>query len=99
MLPLVIDSEARSEIRHAADYYDRQRPGLGTRFEADLLRTRNRILDNPLQFAEEEDGFRYALLDVFPFSLIYQVNDTRILVLAAAHHKRRSGYWQDRIRR
>lgn len=96
---LVIDEDARTEIRLAADYYDRQRPGLGTRFEADLLRVRNRILDNPFQFAEEDDGFRYAVFDVFPYSLIYHVNENRILVVAAAHHKRRPGYWHDRIRR
>jgi len=98
MLTLDIDIDAREEIQHAADYYDRQSPGLGTRFEEGLLRTRDRILSNPLGYAQEDDGFRYGMLDIFPDSLIYFVNDLRILVGALAHHKQRPGYWRHRIR-
>jgi len=98
MRTLDIDIDARTEIQHAADYYDRQNPGLGTRFEEDLLRTRDRILSNPLRYAQEDDGFRYAMLDIFPDSLIYIGNDLRILVVAVAHHKQRPGYWRHRIR-
>lgn len=98
MLSFEIDAEARLEIQQTADYYDRQNPGLGTQFEADLLRTRDRILSNPLAYAEEEDGFRYAVLEIFPYSLIYKVQPHRILAIALAHHKRRPGYWYHRIR-
>ncbi len=96
---LEIDTEARVEIQNAADYYDRLQSDLGTRFEADLLRTRNRILSNWLMYAEEEDGFRYAILDHFPYSLIYKTQSDRILVVALAHHKQRPGYWYNRMRR
>ena len=99
MFTLEIDIEARAEIHQAADYYDRQSSGLGTRFEADLMRTRDRILLNPLMYAEEDDGFRYALLDIFPYSLIYHSDADRILVVAVAHHKQRPGYWHQRIRK
>lgn len=100
LIPIIeIDSDARAEIQNAADFYDRLRPNLGTRFEADIMRTRDRILTNSLMYAEEDGGYRYAILDHFPYSLIYKLYDDRILVVAIAHHKQRPGYWHDRIRR
>jgi len=35
----------------------------------------------------------------FPFLLVYSIEVDHILVVAAAHNKRRPGYWLDRLDR
>jgi hypothetical protein len=40
---------------------------------------------------------RRALLRRFPFSLIYAVETTAVVIVAVAHQSRRSGYWRNRV--
>ncbi|TMG80352.1 MAG: hypothetical protein E6H78_18725 [Betaproteobacteria bacterium] len=44
-------------------------------------------------------GLRRAVLRRFPFSLIYAEGPDAIVIVAIAHHKRRLGYWRQRIAR
>jgi hypothetical protein len=37
------------------------------------------------------------VLSGFPYSVIFQLEDDIILVVAVAHAKRRPGYWRKRI--
>jgi hypothetical protein len=41
-------------------------------------------------------GTRRLLLQRFPFSIIYRVESTWVLVVAIAHQRRRPGYWRRR---
>lgn len=40
---------------------------------------------------------RIRRLGRFPFSMIYRISDTEILVIAIAHARRRPGYWLPRL--
>jgi hypothetical protein len=42
---------------------------------------------------------RPRVLQRFPYSIIYLVERNEIVIVAVAHHKRRPGYWLDRLRR
>ena len=42
-------------------------------------------------------SFRQWILPRLPYSLIYRDRDGEIRVFAFAHHKRRPGYWRDRL--
>jgi len=56
MWRLDVSSEAELEVFAAALRYERERPGLGFRFEADVNGLFARLLENPFQFPEIEEG-------------------------------------------
>ena len=41
-------------------------------------------------------GTRRVFPTKFPFSVVYAVRETEIVILAVAHFKRRPGYWRER---
>ena len=73
MRRLDVSSEAELEVFEAALRYERERPGLGFRFEADVNGLFARLLENPLQFPEVEQGARRALVRHFPYSAFFAV--------------------------
>ena len=44
-----------------------------------------------------DHGTRRFLLRRFPFSLLYRVELTRLVIVAVAHAHRRPGYWKQRL--
>ena len=52
MRRLDVSSEAELEIFEAALRHERERPGVGLRFEADVNEVFVRVLENPFQFPE-----------------------------------------------
>ena len=59
-----------------------------------------RLLDlmqrNPESFPPYDDEHRFAVLRRYAYTLVYQVQTDRILVVAVAQAGRRPGYWQGR---
>lgn len=94
--------EARAEFLAAADWHERERPGLGLDFIEHVDRAVDTIAAHPEAWpaiAREGDAtLRRFVLPRFPYSVIYAVRGGDLFVLAVAHDKRRPGYWRDRIR-
>ncbi len=44
-------------------------------------------------FQVQDREIRQHLLKRFPYSLIYEVTQAEIVVIAVAHHKRSSDFW------
>ena len=90
---------ASEEIVETTAYYEREVPGLGDGFITEVERVIGVLCDQPNigQIVGEE--FRRILLARFPYSLIYSIESEQVWVVAVAHHRRRPGYWQDRIDR
>jgi len=40
---------------------------------------------------------RRRVLRRYPYSIVYLIDETAIVVVAVAHHKRRPGYWLRRV--
>lgn len=100
MTGLRLHPEARDEVEAAAAYYEAERPGHGARFLGSI----ERVLE--LMVAAPSGGTRWGTALVrtwpvrgFPFLLVYSIEVDHILVVAAAHTKRRPGYWLDRLDR
>ncbi len=87
----------------AAEWYERERPGLGTEFM--------NVADAALNLLEQgiapltslggnasSRGVKRLLLRRFPYAIVVLLRDTEIFVIAFAHHARRPGYWRARIR-
>lgn len=90
-------SPALAEIIAAIEYYESQRSGLGAQLDTDLERTLSSIAENPGFGAPFEGDTRRALLNRFPYAVVYRLLADRVLVVAFAHLRRRPAYWRDRL--
>ena len=54
------------------------------------------VLANPLTYPLISKEIRRKLLDRFPYSFLYVIEDEVIRVIAVAHQKRRPKYWYNR---
>jgi len=88
----------REYIAHAL-FYERQEAGLGSRFVDEIERGIEILVSQPRIGPQFKEGFRYFVLDIFPFSLIYRIEPERIWIVAVAHQSRRPNYWRERIDR
>jgi len=97
-LKLRIHRLAVEEIDHEVDYYESCSAGLGIELEDEI----DAVLETILQFPHaapqwrDRPDRRVAVLDRFPFTLVYQVKADEIVILALAHTSRRPGYWSRR---
>ena len=95
--PIVLLQAARVEFDEAANWYDRQRAGLGSRFPAAINDALDRISESPHVHAVVCDDARQAILHKFPYSVIYRVLEDSILVVAVFHSSRDPAVWQRRM--
>jgi plasmid stabilization system protein ParE len=91
--------DAELEFIEAAVHYERQVPGLGGRFEAEILRATDLLLDQPEIGLSADLNLRKFILTRFPFTLYYSVTPDVLRVEALAHQSRRPGYWKSRVDR
>lgn len=97
-----LSPEAIDELVEAAQWYQARRPGLESEFLAEVDRVLPLIASSPKAFPRLHDlpadlEIRRALLPRFPYELIFMDLGEHIRILAAAHAKRRPGYWLDRV--
>ena len=88
---------AKRELTDVVKYYDQQRSGLGEEFLNDVRRVAELLDENPELGRMLRDGCRSIVLNRFPFSLMYELEDTGVRILAVAHQKRRPDYWRGRV--
>jgi plasmid stabilization system protein ParE len=78
---LKINSSAQLDLEIAIEWYEAKQVGLGKRFLYDFENTLNRIQSNPYMF-RLEDNYRNALLDIFPYIVIFEIDHQEIMILA-----------------
>jgi plasmid stabilization system protein ParE len=88
---------ARREYAAAIDRADREWPGRGNRFQAEVERAADRIVEAPEQGSPYLYGTRRYILVHFPYSTVYVSLEVGHII-AVAHHKRRPGYRRKRLR-
>ena len=97
-MKLRIHRLAVAEIDHEVDYYESRVAGLGAELEDEI----DAVLETILQFPDAASQWRDrrdrrgAVLDRFPFTVVYQVKEGEIVILALAHTSRKPGYWSRR---
>lgn len=89
---------AIEEAGKAGAFYETRKIGLGLEFDVMLRRCVDEILMKPRLFPRVDvpNGsreIRQCLLDKFPYSVAYEIFPDEIVILAVAHHKRRTNYW------
>lgn len=56
-----------------------------------------RITDAPTRWRVIEEDIRRCLTRVFPFAILYTIEDNYLLLVAVMHCSREPGYWQHRV--
>jgi plasmid stabilization system protein ParE len=77
-------------------YYERS-PLSATAFAHAIDNAVLRIAEGPSRYALAEHGTRKFVLQRFPFNVFYRSGEAEIIIVAVAHHRRRPGYWSDRV--
>jgi toxin ParE1/3/4 len=91
--------EAEAEYDEAIGRYADIDDDLGRKFQDRTEAVVGAVCQHPGRYALDEDsGCRQAVLKKFPYSLFYIEFDECVWIVAVAHHKRRPGYWIDRLK-
>lgn len=91
--------EAAHEFIETAAYYESAAAQLGSRFILAVEAAEAPISAHNEIGQEIESGFRHFVLAEFPHSIIYSLEPDRVWIVAVAHHKRKPGYWLERVAR
>ena len=93
---LVLRPQAEAELLDARDWYEDQRPGLGSTYATEVERVLGGILQTPLAYACVQGEIRRALLRRFPYAIYFRAMSDEIVVLAVLHGRRHPRRWQSR---
>lgn len=87
------------EEYHEAARYSEARFGMGRQFVASVQAAITTIEKTPSRFQAVGQGVRIFRMKRLPYYLFYHHDEAAeaITIYAVAHHKRRSGYWHDRL--
>lgn len=93
-----IGSEAREELAEACAWYEAQRTGLGNELLDEVDRMLAKIETSPESFAVDrfDRRARRAVMNRFPYAIIFVFEHGTLNVIAFAHAKRRPSCWRDR---
>jgi plasmid stabilization system protein ParE len=95
-LPIRFGNRARAEYYEAITWYESERPGLGTEFEAEVGAVLTVVSNHPDRFPLTIRDIREAPVDRFPYCIYYRVRPDRVFVVAVFHQSRDPQEWQSR---
>ncbi|MCB9183531.1 MAG: type II toxin-antitoxin system RelE/ParE family toxin [Flavobacteriales bacterium] len=85
----VVEPSAQQDALEAALYLEGRSPGQGGRFLDELDRCFKYIQDFPHGFQERRGRFRHAMLAVFPYRVVYEVDGDAIFIYQIRHTSRK----------
>ncbi len=97
MQAVIFHSEAKDEMRLAANWHEERRSGFGEIFMAAVESAVRQIQMNPYGRMKIRGDARRILLHKFPYGIIYVVEQDVIVILALMHLRRNPDYWIDRL--
>ena len=94
--------EAAEEAIAAADWYDKEREGLGKEFTGTLeiaidLIEEDILSLSPMPGKSGAIGVKRLILKWFPYDVVVIEGELETVVVAIAHHSRKPGYWRERL--
>jgi plasmid stabilization system protein ParE len=90
--------EALDEYERAALYYAGQDSELQLRFIESIEECIERILESPTSWRTIDKEVRRCIAHIFPYAVLYTIDDEFVLIVAVMHFSREPEYWKDRIR-
>jgi hypothetical protein len=92
-----VQPEAHGEAQLAAEWYESQRPGLGTEFVLELDAMIERATATPELYALQFRNVRRVLLRRFPYAVYFVFENGAVEVFAILSQKREPALWQGRV--
>jgi plasmid stabilization system protein ParE len=93
---VVYDKLASLEVLEAAAWYGERDPTLRDRFLSEWRRAEDRLKANPEIYRCFTAEVRKCHFEVFPYSIVFQIEESVIQVIAVMHFSRKPGYWKNR---
>ena len=90
---------AERELNDAAQYYERERAGLGAALIAEVERCAAAIVEHPEAGSVIRGNVRRRFCRRFPYALLYTVQPDEVRILAVMNLRRRPTYWVARSER
>ena len=94
----VFHPAALDEYREAALWYAEREQKTALRFVASVEDAIARIVESPRRWRVIDEDVRRCLTRVFPFGILYTIEDDFLLIVAVMHFSREPGYWKSRIK-
>lgn len=88
MYKLEIDELAREDLRDAMHWYEKQQEELGVRLLHEVRKTIQLIVKNPKHFKKIAKEYRQLKTDIFPYVIIYEFINEKIVVYRIFHTSR-----------
>jgi mRNA-degrading endonuclease RelE of RelBE toxin-antitoxin system len=97
-MKLKIDKDALDDIQKATDWYNKQVPGLGFRFQQQVKTHINRLKEDASLYAKRYENVRCLNIKTFPFMVHYTINfeSDLVVVYAVIHTSRNPKIWKER---
>ncbi|MEM1156963.1 MAG: type II toxin-antitoxin system RelE/ParE family toxin [Verrucomicrobiota bacterium] len=93
---LVLQPEALEELKQGKLWYNQRLAGLGNEFISEVNQVLSTLAASPMLGTEIYRDLRRRNLRRFPYSVIYQVTDDRIDVVAIFHASQDPEKWKAR---
>ena len=100
MTRLRVHPAADREATAATTWYRERSEEAASDFTRTLREDLQAIRQRPAAWPEwQRSAVRRKVLRRFPYSIFYLVEHDGLVIVAIAHHRRRPGYWKQRLRR
>lgn len=96
MLPVDFLPGARRDFDESFDWYAERSTLAAIRFANAVEAALAQAASNSSRFPVVDQLHLQCQVKRFPFRVIYRIVESRVLVVAIAHAKRRPGFWKDR---
>ena len=96
-MKVVLHPEAEQDLSEAAAFYEREgSPALALRFVVEFKRLGALLSAQPGIGAPRGRGRRGLSMNLFPYTVIYRVDEAQLTILVVKHDRRRPGYGRGR---
>lgn len=96
MKPVRFLEAAQTEFLEQISFYEERQKGLGDRFRESVQAATALASVHPNLGSPWKLRTRRVFLKGFPFSVVYRIEPTELVVFAVAHFKRWPTYWRRR---
>jgi plasmid stabilization system protein ParE len=94
-LQVLVKPEAEAGMAQAYRWYEEQRSGLGDDFIDAAETTIKNVADGPERYALVHGPVRRALMRGFPYSVYFQIEGDRVVILTVVHQRRDPKVWRE----
>ena len=92
----VVLPDAEDDLRGAYRWYFDRSPLAADAFRAEALQAIDGLAQTADRWSKDSEGIHSYHLRHFPYTVFYEIDGSKAIVLAVAHQRRRPGFWRAR---